>query len=171
MENETLQTPAENRFAANTSSQNLVPGGFWYRFLAIFIDAIIIGIVQWPVSFAIVFIFSGTSVLDPDAINTSGYLFAQLLSTIATWTITAVYYIYFYTKRGATPGKMIFSLKVVDERTGKFLTPGRIILREILGKLVSALLLFIGYLMAAFRKDKKALHDIIAGSQVWRQIT
>ena len=37
------------------------------------------------------------------------------------------------------------------------------------GKIVSAILLMIGYLMAAFTKRKQALHDIMAGCLVIRK--
>ena len=39
-------------------------------------------------------------------------------------------------------------------------------LRETVGKFVSAIVLLIGYLMAAFRQDKRALHDFLFSSQV-----
>jgi uncharacterized RDD family membrane protein YckC len=37
------------------------------------------------------------------------------------------------------------------------------------GKLLSAFILLIGYIMAGFTEKKQALHDIIAGTLVWKK--
>ena len=55
--------------------------------------------------------------------------------------------------------------KVVSENQGR-LSFNQIVLRETVGKLVSAFTLFIGYIMTAFTQKKQGLHDKIAGSVV-----
>ena len=64
----------------------------------------------------------------------------------------------------ATPGKMLFGLIVVDKEynrlsfakaTGRFFAT-----------LVSTIILFIGFIMAAFTNKKRALHDMMAGTYV-----
>ena len=42
----------------------------------------------------------------------------------------------------------------------------RAILRETVGKWISALILGIGFIMVAFHKEKRGLHDLIAGTWV-----
>jgi uncharacterized RDD family membrane protein YckC len=54
---------------------------------------------------------------------------------------------------------------VVDEDLNKA-SLGKVIIRETVGKLVSAFTLMIGYLMVAFTDRKRGLHDMISGTVV-----
>jgi uncharacterized RDD family membrane protein YckC len=66
----------------------------------------------------------------------------------------------------ATLGKMVVGAIVTDKTGGKP-TLGAIIMRNTLGKLVSGLTPFyISYLMGLARKDRRCLHDLIAGTMV-----
>ena len=40
---------------------------------------------------------------------------------------------------------------------------------ETVGKFLSALILMIGFIMAGFRQDKRALHDLLFRTQVLRR--
>jgi uncharacterized RDD family membrane protein YckC len=66
----------------------------------------------------------------------------------------------------ATLGKLALGLRVVDSN-GRRLTFGHALGRW-LAKLVSALLLSIGFLMVAFTDRKRGLHDMLAGTLVLR---
>jgi len=61
---------------------------------------------------------------------------------------------------------MMMKLRVSHCDTGTNISYGRAFLRETVGKFLSAIILMIGYLMADFRDDKRALHDLIASTQV-----
>jgi uncharacterized RDD family membrane protein YckC len=76
-----------------------------------------------------------------------------------------IYAGYFYSTHSATVGKMVFNLQVVKISNEKlsFLEAG---LRDSLGKIISSSLLGIGYLIAFFRRDKYALHDLIFKTKV-----
>jgi len=63
----------------------------------------------------------------------------------------------------ATPGKRLLGLKVVDQN-GLPISFWRASGRTA-GKILSSILL-IGYIMAFFTKDKRALHDLMAGTIV-----
>ena len=65
----------------------------------------------------------------------------------------------------ATLGKMAMNI-IVLRSSGSKLSLGRIALREIIGKMVSGILLCIGYIMVAFSSKKQGLHDKIADSVV-----
>ena len=80
--------------------------------------------------------------------------------------IGIAYTVGFWVSSGATPGKMVFGLKVVTE-DGDPIGLDKAILRYI-GYWVNALTLGIGYLFIAYRKDKRGLHDLIAGTSVYR---
>ena len=64
----------------------------------------------------------------------------------------------------ATPGKLLVGVKVTDEAGGR-VSVLRALGRE-LSKIISALILMIGYIMVAFTDRKRGLHDMIAGTQV-----
>ena len=74
-------------------------------------------------------------------------------------------FIFAWKKWNSTPGKMLFGIKIVDEKTMKEPSTGQCLLR-FLGYIVSTFTLFIGFLMIGFNKRKKGLHDYIAGTIV-----
>ena len=80
--------------------------------------------------------------------------------------VNIVYIVGFWASSGATPGKMVFGLRVVTA-DGAPIGLREAALRYI-GYWVNAFTLGIGYLFIAFRKDKRGLHDLIAGTSVDR---
>jgi uncharacterized RDD family membrane protein YckC len=134
-----------------------VYGGFWIRFLAVFID----GIILWILNFAIETV-TGTRIASPRdlafALSRLGMTF--MIST----AISLLYEAFFLVQFGATPGKMVLHLKVITPDGGG-ISWGRAIGRYF-GKWLSSLTLLIGYIMAGFDSEKRALHDYIAGTRV-----
>jgi uncharacterized RDD family membrane protein YckC len=137
-------------------------GGFWIRFLAYLLDAILINI-----ALGIIAAVVGASMIpaDPAKIDPEEFIAQmgplQLVALAVSWLYFALME---SSARGATVGKMILGLRVVDERgqrisflraTGRFFA-----------KFISAIILLIGYIMAAFTDRKRALHDMIAGTLV-----
>jgi uncharacterized RDD family membrane protein YckC len=137
-------------------------GGFWIRVVAYIVDGILLNI-----AFGIIGAVIGISLIpaDPAKIDPVEFMSQmgsfQLIAVVVTW-------LYFglmeSSPRGATVGKMVVGLRVVDEQgnrlsflraTGRFFA-----------KFISALILMIGYLMVAFTERKRGLHDIIAGTLV-----
>ena len=66
----------------------------------------------------------------------------------------------------ATPGKRLLGIKVTDLR-GRRISLRRAVLRH-LGQFLSAAVLMLGYVMAAFTQRRQALHDKLAGTLVVR---
>jgi uncharacterized RDD family membrane protein YckC len=64
----------------------------------------------------------------------------------------------------ATPGKLALGIKVTDMQ-GNRIGFGRALGRN-LAKIISAIILYIGFIMAGFTQKKQALHDMIAGCLV-----
>jgi uncharacterized RDD family membrane protein YckC len=120
-------------------------GGFWIRLFAWVIDAVIITGVDAAIEVTV------------DGAIATGIMqaFAGAAYTIGFWLAVA-----------ATPGKMVLGLRIVMA-DGRRLQPGAALVRYV-GTYISAILIFIGYLMIAFRADKRALHDLIAGTMVIR---
>ena len=77
----------------------------------------------------------------------------------------AVYYVYHWGVKGATPGKRLLGLKVVAEDGSEPIGLSRATVR-VLGYLLSGLTLGIGFLMIAFGGS---LHDRLAGTRVVRR--
>jgi uncharacterized RDD family membrane protein YckC len=73
----------------------------------------------------------------------------------------------FWSRAGATPGKMLLRMKIIDAETGRDATFGMLALRY-LGYFVSMLPLYLGVLWVGWDKRKQGFHDKIAGTVVVR---
>lgn len=67
---------------------------------------------------------------------------------------------------GATLGKMICHIRVVEVGTSATLSLGKALLREIIGKPLSSLFLYLGYLWILIDPQGRSWHDKIAGTHV-----
>jgi len=132
--------------------------GFWIRLGAWFIDWIILVIastlVYLPLSFVGIFSFD----------QPAAFAVIQLFSTILNFLIPAAFDTWFVGKYAATPGKMACKLKVVMADSGR-ISYARAMGRHF-AKYISGLILGIGYLMAGFDDQKRALHDRICDTRV-----
>jgi uncharacterized RDD family membrane protein YckC len=124
--------------------------GFWIRFLASILDMFIIGIPASIITAAVFFTTGMTSV-----------------SYLVNFATTALI-IYMDGIKGGTPGKLILGLRIVNEK-GQYIGIPMAILRYI-GKILSGIILGIGYLMIAFDAKKQGLHDKIASTYVVKKI-
>lgn len=127
--------------------------GFWIRFLAVFIDGLIFSIIVMPV-LRLMFPIA-------DGATSSYYSTATDINSV----LTAIYSVTMITLYGATVGKMAVGIRVVTV-DGSKITWTKAIMREIVGKFVSAIILLIGFIMVAFDAKKQGLHDKIAGTYV-----
>ena len=95
---------------------------------------------------------------------------ARIGLTVAVYLVQfgtqAIYEIVLIRKYGATLGKMACKIKVVTA-DGQGLTVMRAVGRHF-AKYISQLIVGIGYLMAAFDKEKRGLHDHICSTRVIR---
>ena len=77
------------------------------------------------------------------------------------------YYVFLIGYKGQTIGKMALGIKVVNlNNTQTHPDYVHAFLREIVGKLISAAVLLLGYIWVIFDKNKQAWHDKIAGTVV-----
>lgn len=150
--------------------------GFWKRFLALIIDAIILGIVNWiiltpilvamgiTVGSAFPFDFS-----DPESLD-----IAALIGTLSAmfgvaWIVQNIVQILYHTlmessKFQGSLGKLALNIIVTDMNGGK-LDFTKALVRN-LCKIISNFTFLIGYIIAGFTAKKQALHDMIAGTLV-----
>ncbi len=180
MESEIIDT--DQAFGA----QEVEYAGFWLRFVAAIIDAIVMGIVNLILIQPALKIFGiaypsmdqekfrdwlerlkeGDSFKFNDYFNVMGVTIADmaisaLIGILVTWFYFAV--METSAKQG-TLGKMALKLKVTD-MDGERITFGRATGR-FFGKYLSQFTLLIGYMMAGWTEKKQALHDIVAKTLV-----
>jgi uncharacterized RDD family membrane protein YckC len=149
--------------------------GFWKRFAAFLIDSILLSVVQFFVfmpALAMLGMGIASTAMSGDVNPGLGfiffalgaYFFAILVNIIIGWLYYALME---SSERGATVGKMALSIHVTD-LSGNRITFGRATARYF-GKILSSLILMVGYIMTAFTDRKQALHDLMAGCLVVNQ--
>ena len=149
--------------------------GFWIRFIASFLDTLFLAL---PVAIVIYFLSDGnwfdfSQYQQNIKMAMSGNVNAlnNLPKTDRTWeiinliVIITVTMIFWRRWKGATPGKKFVHIKIVDAKTFKDIDNKQAITRSF-GYIVSTLAFLIGFIMVAFRKDKRGIHDLLAGTVV-----
>ncbi len=150
------------RHGTNNSYVDYPAASFWQRLGAYIIDSIIMTIASQTVSFLLgltIGIASGAMGAGDETASLLGMLFGGTSSLL----IFLLYETFFICTYAATPGKMLLGLKVLHN--GENLSVGRAIGRAF-GKKLSGIICYIGYLMAAFSEDTKALHDSLCDTVV-----
>lgn len=136
--------------------EEIIPGGFFRRFWAWFVDMFLLFMTVGPL---IVIAFSN---IDKSFLSSDfgAIVFYSIIGFVG-W----LYYAFFECSRWrGTLGKKVFGLIVTDDN-GERISFARASGRYF-GKLLSALICYIGYLMAIFTTEKQALHDILSGCLV-----
>ena len=130
--------------------------GFWKRLLAFLIDSVIVGVAVLVIALA---------VYGRQYVQLSQGGQTLLFDVLVQGVLPAVAAILFWRYRGATPGKMLFSAKIVDAGTLGPPSTGKLIGRYF-AYIVSMIPLFLGFLWIAFDKRKQGWHDKLAGTVV-----
>jgi uncharacterized RDD family membrane protein YckC len=139
------------RFCQSCGSELTVPSresgavsyaGFWKRFAALIIDSIVVS--------------AATGILTAVSFGVAWFSIFLL-----PWVYEAIL---LSSEKQATVGKMVLGIIVTDMNGGR-ITFGRATGRHF-AKWLSALILGVGFLMAAFTERKQALHDMIADTLV-----
>jgi uncharacterized RDD family membrane protein YckC len=151
-------------------------GGFWLRFVAYIIDGLILSVAQGIILIPILLIlgvigYTEGFLEDPDRMSDATAIaivgFSMLFGIISMAIMWLYFALFESSDKQATPGKMALGLQVTD-MYGSKITFGRATGRYF-GKILSGLILNIGYIMAGFTEKKQGLHDIIAGCLVIRK--
>ncbi|MGK0186553.1 MAG: putative RDD family membrane protein YckC [Verrucomicrobiales bacterium] len=131
--------------------------GFWIRVLAKIIDGLIMMVVSMVIQMPIMFLIQMGE-------GTDDFLILQLVPTILGQIMGFLYSTLMLWKYEATLGKMALSLKVIATDKPK-LSYGQCVGR-FFAEWLSSLILGIGYIMAAFDDEKRALHDHLCATRV-----
>jgi uncharacterized RDD family membrane protein YckC len=117
--------------------------GFWRRFVAAFVDGIVLSLVY------VVF----------------NAFMSENMASLLNFLAGIAYYTYLEGSSGQTLGKKALGIRVVDIAGGGSIGYGRAFIRYI-GRIVSAIPLFLGYFWMLWDKEKQTWHDKFASSVV-----
>ncbi|GEM_PF-6506887 len=134
---------------------NIVYGGILERFIALFVDCLIVlipaAIVNWILGFILMKI--GLFALIP------------ILNVLINLGALIGYFTLAYSKYGTSIGKKLFKLYVVDQKKLVKPTTQQAIIRSAVQFLISGIF-FIGYIMAFLNQEHTTLHDMLAKTYV-----
>ena len=106
-------------------------------------------------------LLGGGARLAGGAVETAGFMVALGFSVLNFVLLTAW--------RGQTIGKWATGLRI-EQMDGRDLSVVRALLRHLIGYPLSFLTLGLGFLVAAFNAQGRALHDLVAGTVVVRNL-
>lgn len=135
-------------------------GGFWLRFVATFVDGIVIAIPNWLIMFGGMYV---ADILPGNGLD-GAFVFIMILPYALSWAYHAGMESSSYQ---ATLGKMAVGLRVVDE-DGQRITFLRATGRY-WAKMLGMMMCYVGVVMVAFTERKQGLHDLMAGTLVVRR--
>ncbi len=138
-------------------AQGPAPAGFWIRFVAALIDSLVFVVVEFVLGVVARLVW-GAEISETKVFKAT--------VTAFMFVFGSVYYVALHAAFGQTLGKMVMKIRVVRLDDGR-ISVGTAILRYV-GYFVSGLIFAVGYLMAGLRHDKRALHDLLAGTRVIR---
>lgn len=137
--------------------------GFWIRFLARVLDWVILAIVGVIINSPLRMAVGSGSMTDSASALAVGFGLLGL-TILVDFALGFGYEVYFTATRGATPGKMILGLKIVRS-DGSPLTTGLAVGRYF-AYILDGFTLLIGFIMAGFDTEKRALHDRLCDTRV-----
>ena len=139
--------------------------GFGIRLVAYLIDLVVLVIVYVIAIMGVVLLMP--VIVPPESAHETGLTVSKYVCTL----IGLIYFLYFWGRKGATPGKKMLRLRVKlrGELTGEpGIGEGKAFLRCI-GYAINTILLFLPFLMILFNQERRGLHDFLAGTIVVRE--
>ncbi len=131
------------------------PAGFWIRALAAGLDFVVFAFVQLSLGLI------GRRMLGGD-VDSAATL--KPLAAFFTLVFAGAYMTVLHSLTGQTIGKMLVGVRVVAGEEGP--PPFGAALLRFGAYFASVATLTLGFVMAGLRHDKRALHDLIAGTRV-----
>lgn len=154
------------------------------RLLASTIDSVLLLIITVPITFlANILAYKGRTPeiimyelsekygqnVDPSMLISTlaqeGYWGSFFVVNLMSMLICSVVIGYFWSKFSATPGKVLFQLKIVDEVTHNPITKSQMF-KRLIGYVFSTIPLCLGFIAVAWDKKHQGWHDKIAGTIV-----
>lgn len=141
--------------------------GLISRFFAVLIDSLLLLALTLAIGLPLGLLAAAATVAAGPFGWAAGLLFGPfLLLLFAAWIL---YFTYFESTSGQTPGKHLLNLRVVDPTTGRPPSAGRALLRSLLRIVDWAPALYLlGFVVALVTEHKQRLGDLVAGTVVVR---
>ena len=139
----------------NVASRERQYVGFWMRVFASIIDTLILVVVIGVIA---------VGVYGVQYVRLSSEGKTVMFDLLVQGLLPALAVIVFWRYRGATPGKMLISAKIVDAETFGTPSTGQLIGRYF-AYIVSCIFM-LGFIWIAFDKRKQGWHDKLAGTVV-----
>ena len=134
--------------------------GIGTRFVAVLLDGLIAFLILSP-GYAII---AYATMSNPNNPSTTALIFGGLLMFVLMLVTVALFCTMW--AKGMTPGKYFLGLRVIKQDTGEYSGFWRMALRETIGKWISGVICYLGYIWALIDARKQAWHDKIAGTLV-----
>ncbi len=154
-------TPRSKRTLRRKNTPSRVYAGFFVRLTAYLLDKVIVGVPLVIVRFILWMLQD----VDSSNILLRKIFFSFTLTDIILYLVSIAYFVLMTYFMGRTFGKRIMKLRVVSAEDRK-LTFFEVAFREIIGRYLSTVILYIGYFMIGAGDQKEALHDYLADTRV-----
>jgi len=138
--------------------RHLGPAGFWRRAAALAVDAMWLFTLAGTLSIVTV----GVAWPGPAGIDSQ-----RLVALLLYVAMPGVLLVACWRLLGASPGKLLLDLRIIDADSGAQPATPRLLLRYA-GYFLSLLPFGLGFAAAAFDRERRALHDRIARTRVVR---
>lgn len=143
------------------NKENILYAGFFVRLSAYIIDCIIVGLALLVIKVP----YFVTSIINPEIFIAKPVLFKFSIVDIILYLLSLVYFVLMTYYCGATLGKKALKIKVIKENQEK-LSLIDVLYRESIGRYLSGLIIFVGYIMIGVDSKKRGLHDILCDTLV-----
>lgn len=142
--------------ALESATEQFNYAGFWIRTGALLVDYVLIVLLSFAVGFGGVMLGASS---DGELVDILILIVVYLVPPIAT--------VLFWHYKAATPGKMLFGLRIVNATTGGEASLGQLIGRYC-GYFISSIPLALGYMWVGWDPAKQGWHDKMANTLVIR---
>lgn len=154
MDSSNIYQPPKSDVTVN-DSENFEYAGFWIRCVASLIDTLLMMALTLPVLMAI---------YGMDYWRSESFIYG-VWDFLISYILPAIVVIIFWTYKSATPGKMMFGLKIRSLKSDGNLSVSQMVIRYI-GYYPSTLVFLLGLIWVAFDDRKQGWHDKLANTIV-----
>ena len=155
------EAPADANLGPAPGVRFASPGG---RLVAYIIDAVIQVVVAIVIFTIVGLLGAGAAGTESGALQGTAII-VGVLGVVGYFLFTLVYFPYFWSRGGQTPGMRMLHVKVVRDVDGGPVSVGSAVVR-LIGYWICNLLFYIGFIWILVDKRRRGWHDLLAGTCV-----
>lgn len=145
----------------NKKADNKVYAGFFVRLAAYIVDMIIVSVALLVVRIPVWI----STIAAPHNFIVKDIIFDYSIKDIVFYLLKVTYFVLLTYYTGSTLGKKLFHLRVVSTEERK-MTFFEVAFRETVGRFLSSVIIYVGYIMIDVDKEKRGLHDLLSDTSV-----